>query len=460
MKTPIAFLSALFAVFWTCPAAAGDQSAAEPESAIATRVSLTVSGRDISLATWEADYFARALKHHLDSCEKTSALRSPPEVPRDSRYVMVVDYRDGSSLTLVQSRNAHQSYDFRLVSESRDAVLLYWECAASTGLPIGGLLQGKQLAMEDAESERQQLIAYQEPAVRGSRLTAYEPNMVGWSFDENDVNEGYLDALISLKYPFLHDGFYAPDAAILNPFFAFTGRFSQYIESRDSSPVIGKRFNPKFFLRHWLDSGSYVDLGYAHESNGQSITTEEAYLRERDDFVAEGQDPEFARDYISRGWDYLSLDWRKDWRPKARFLGEGQLTSYLNFKYFLDDGLLQGEPEESNEWEGDGVNRRKEYDGVSFTVKYEFGKALCLGGDTGADALYGTSSSICLSKIAWRQTSGYDGLFENNTSRLELTASLLDIPFTLWGQRGYNSDLVDYYRRVDSWGLALELRSF
>ena len=460
MKALIALCTALLAAFWAGLAAAGDQGAVVPESAIASRVSLTISGRDISLATWETDYFAHALKHHLENCQKTSSLRTPPEIPRDSRYVMIVDYRDGSSLTLVQYRNAHQTYDFRLVSETKDAVLLYWECAASTGLPIGGLLQGKQLALEDTESERQQLIAYQEPAVRGSRLTAYEPNMVGWTFDENDVNEGYLDALISLKYPFLHDGFYAPDAAVLNAFFAFTGRFSQYIESRDSSPVVSKRFNPKFFLRHWLDSGSYIDLGYAHESNGQSIATEEAYLRERDNLVAEGQDPDFARDYISRGWDYLSLDWRKAWRPKAWFLGKGQLVSYLNLKYFLDDGLLQGNPEEYNDWEGDGVNLRKQYDGISFTGKYEFGKAVCLGSGLGGDARPGKSPAVCLSKIAWRQTTGYDGLFDNNTSRLELTVSLLDIPFTLWGQTGYNSDLVDYYREVDSWGVALELRSF
>lgn len=456
MKTHMTLISALLSAFWIGLAAAGVSPAVGPEATIASRVSLTISGRDIGLASWEADYFAHALKHHQKACEKTSSLRAPPEIPRDSRFVMVVDYRDGSSLTLVQDRNTYQQYDFRLVSEKNGEVLLYWECAASTGLPIGGLLQGKQLALEDSEPERQQLIAYQEPGVRGSRLTAYEPNMVGWTFDENDVNEGYLDALISLKYPFLHDGYYAPNAAVLNPFFAFTGRFSQYIESRDSSPVISKRFNPKFFLRHWLDSGSYVDLGYAHESNGQSIATEEAYLRERDNLVAEGQDPDFARDYISRGWDYLSLDWRKVWRPKARFLGKGQLTSYVNLKYFLDDGLLQGKPEESNEWEGDGVNRRKEYDGVSFTGRYEFGKAFCLGGGAWTSA----SSAVCLSKIAWRQTTGYDGLFDNNTSRLELTVSLLDIPFTLWGQTGYNSDLVDYYRKVDSWGVALELRSF
>jgi hypothetical protein len=29
----------------------------------------------------------------------------------------------------------------------------------------------------------------------------------------------------------------------------------------------------------------------------------------------------------------------------------------------------------------------------------------------------------------------------------------------IWGQNGYNSDLVDYYKNVRSWGIALELQT-
>jgi hypothetical protein len=150
-------------------------------------------------------------------------------------------------------------------------------------------------------------------------LTSYEPNRLGWTFDDNDVDEGYLDAIFSLKYPLFHDDYYSREGSPLNAYLAFTGRFSQYIESRDSSPVIGRRFNPKFFLRHWLgDDSRYIDFGLAHESNGQNISSEGAYLREREDFESEGQDPDFARDYISRGWDYLSLDWKHAWGESRR----------------------------------------------------------------------------------------------------------------------------------------------
>ncbi len=65
----------------------------------------------------------------------------------------------------------------------------------------------------------------------------------------------------------------------------------------------------------------------------------------------------------------------------------------------------------------------------------------------------------CLKKVAWRYTTGYDSIFDNSTNRLEFTLDLWSFPIMLWGQTGYNSDLVDYYRKVDSWGITLELQS-
>ncbi len=39
------------------------------------------------------------------------------------------------------------------------------------------------------------------------KLLSYEPNKMGWTFDENDV--GFLDFTVSLKYPF------APEEALI-----------------------------------------------------------------------------------------------------------------------------------------------------------------------------------------------------------------------------------------------------
>ena len=204
------------------------------------------------------------------------------------------------------------------------------------------------------------------------------------------------------------------------------------------------------------NAGEYAEIAVEELERPENRDRLKAYLREREDFANEGQDPDFARDYISRGWDYVSLDWRQSWLLGDWEPDDGGLVSELNLKYFLDDGLLQGEPEEYNDWERDGVNRRKEYDGISLLTKYEFRGSQCAGGKSEDTE----TSTLCLRKIAWRQTTGYDGIFDNNTTRLELTVSLFDIPFILWGQTGYNSDLVDYYRDVNSWGVALELQSY
>ncbi|NND67534.1 MAG: hypothetical protein HKN19_08105, partial [Halioglobus sp.] len=150
---------------------------------------------------------------------------------------------------------------------------------------------------------------------------------------------------------------------------------------------------------------------------------------------------------ISRGWDYLSLDWKHTWYTAPG----GALDTYLLTRYFLDDGPFQGEPEESNVWEGFGLHKRKEYDGLGFIGKYRFGGTFCAFGEP--------QQGICLRKLAWLYNTGYDGIFDNNTNRIELTIDLGGIPLQVWGQRGYNSDLVDYYQKTDSWGVTLELNS-
>ena len=55
-----------------------------------------------------------------------------------------------------------------------------------------------------------------------------------------------MDFKISVKYPVLKDllSKALPDSGL---YFAFTGRWGQYIGDRYSSPVIAKRFNPKLF---------------------------------------------------------------------------------------------------------------------------------------------------------------------------------------------------------------------
>lgn len=312
-----------------------------------------------------------------------------------------------------------------------------------TGLAISALLLLFPLLLAAAEAPAPQ----EQPGGKRSllKLQSYEPTTLGITFDDNDVS--FMDFKLSQKYPMFHDGEYhegVPSWHYGLPYlyFAFTGRFGQYIGTRHSSPVVAKRFNPKIFGRYWLSEGrSYLDIGYAHESNGQSVTTLSAYNDLRDKFIAEGQDPDFANDAISRGWDYLEATLKKGYRYK-----DSRIYAYLTLKYFLPHGLLQGGAEEYNSWEGRSDGKpRKSVDGVSLLLKssrdFRFGPLI---GD----------------KYALIYTTGYKDMFRYHTVRLEATLKIGDIPVMLWYSDGYNSDLADYYKRVGSYGIALELKNF
>jgi len=277
-------------------------------------------------------------------------------------------------------------------------------------------------------------------------LCSYEPNTIGYTFDSDDV--GFMDFKLSVRYQlfpdwhtrffnFMHTG-WGDNSAL---YFAFTGRFGQYIGTRDSSPVVGKRFNPKLFFRFWTDDPheEYVDVSFlAHESNGQSINT----LAQYQQALATAEQPAFANDHISRGWDYLGVEWKKIPFQKDN----RQLSTYLNLRYFLPDGLLQGKAEEYNSWENNPEGKPRKYvNGVSVLVKYFEKRGGYLFKDLKLAALYQT---------------GYREAFKYNTLRLELGTKILQLPVTLWGQRGYGSDLAQYYKKVASWGVQAEIGSF
>ena len=279
------------------------------------------------------------------------------------------------------------------------------------------------------------------------KLRSHEDNLVGYRKDDNDV--AFMDFKLSLMYPMLHDGelngsrgkpsFWGP---IPYGYFAFTGEFGQYIGSRASSPVISKRFNPKLFGRYWLSQeGSYMDISYEHESNGQSIDTASAYQRKRLDLVASGENPAFAQDYISRGWDFLGLTLHKE----LAFL-HATFASTFKGKYFLDDGLLQQAKEEPQAWEGITRARpRGEYDGLF--LKFESNVKFKLGPIRG-------------SKGSFQLTTGYRSPLKRMSTRVEFLTKWWDFPLVLWGSNGFNNDLADYYQRVGSYGVAFELKSF
>jgi hypothetical protein len=277
-------------------------------------------------------------------------------------------------------------------------------------------------------------------------LCSYEPNTVGYTFDSDDVP--FMDFKLSVRYQMFPDWMtrglnffkagWGDNSAL---YFAFTGRFGQYIGTRDSSPVVGKRFNPKLFMRFWTDHDhqEYVDFSFlAHESNGQSINTA-AQLQQA---IATAEQPAFAYDHISRGWDYIGLEWKKIPYSKSK----STLTTYLGIKYFLSDGLLQGWAEEYNSWENNPEGKpRSQVNGLSALIK-----------------LYQKRGGAFIKdlKCALRIETGYRQPFRYDTYRLELGTKIMQLPVTLWGQTGYGSDLAQYYKKVSSWGIQADIGSF
>ena len=277
-------------------------------------------------------------------------------------------------------------------------------------------------------------------------LCSYEPNTIGYTQDSDD--SWFMDFKLSVRYQlfpvwstrglnYVHTGL-GDDSAF---YFAFTGRFGQYIGTRDSSPVVGKRFNPKLFYRYWTDKyhRGYVDFSFlAHESNGQSITSEAEYQAAR----ASAEKPEFVDDQLSRGWDYVELIWKSV--PVSQ--ETTTISSYLMLKYFMRHGPLQGRAENYNAWENNPEGKtRDRVNGVAGMIKYQQSWQWLAFTDVKIAALYET---------------GYRDPFRYNTYRLELGTKVLQLPLTLWGQTGYNSDLAQYYKKVNSYGIAAEIGSF
>ena len=298
-------------------------------------------------------------------------------------------------------------------------------------------------------------------------LCIYEPTTIGWTWDSDDVS--FMDFKLSLMYQLfpgnlthilnkLHDGLGSNSAL----YFAFTGRLGQYIGTRDSSPVIGKRFNPKLFFRFWGEStdpskpdhstASYLDVGYAHESNGQSINTKAEYDIAHDQAAAFKQDPEYINDQLSRGWDDVEITLKneklyrtiKGIKIYSDKIFNFDLSNYIELKYFLPHGLLQGAPEDYNpaiHYDSEGQPRRR-MDGVSEAVK-------------GVAVIDGTKFKYYASIVT-----GYAHFGTFKTYRLEFSRMILEIPFTIWGQWGYNSDLAQYYKKASSFGFYVDLGSF
>jgi hypothetical protein len=276
------------------------------------------------------------------------------------------------------------------------------------------------------------------------QLTSHEPSTIGLTWDNDD--QRFLDFALSLKYELLPKPMRQLGNGDYQLYFAFSARFGQYVGTRDSEPVITKRFNPNLFLRHLGDQSQSESLDFVigHESNGQSINTPAEYQSARDAAIAAGHPPDDAKDNISRGWDYVGVDWRRiPWRDPGRY----RISAQAGVKMFLSRGPFQKSPEEYSSWENDPEGKpRNEVSGLSASFNYyneSFRGALFDGFKAGV-----------------RYETGYRNPVRFNTVRLEVGSRFLDLPLVIWVRHGYTSDLAQYYKKGSSVGVAVEIGSF
>ena len=391
-----------------------------------------------------------------------TAVGNSVEEPRNDFRKLTFQQGEQEVNLLVQPDVLRSDFVFFYVKTPGEAGFrTYSRCRTADILPVLALVSTSVVGENEnivTVSTRQEVMA------QHSFLTSHEPNRLMVRSDDNDVSDYYMDFTVSAKHPLF------PNSSLLNsvyqatangidnltgrenglfiqPYLSFTGRFSQYLNSRESSPVVARRYNPSLFLRAWSSRNSYLDLGFAHESNGQNIDSIDEFERQVQSFVENGESESdaraFARDDISRGWDYSFVEWRKGWHQ--RFATRVQLRHYHR------GGPLQHGAEEYNWWEGDGeqYRPRRQFDGVLMALEYDFGRNRCLEG----------VSFVCFQKMSVTQETGYSQVFENNTTTLEFTSNLFGLPIQLWGRTGYGSDLVDYYNYSTSWGIGVELIS-
>jgi outer membrane phospholipase A len=277
-------------------------------------------------------------------------------------------------------------------------------------------------------------------------LQPYEPTTGGYTQDSDDV--GFIDVNLSLKIRI------APDYILprVRPFLAMTTRFGFYWGTRPGSPVIGKTYNPALLLRILArdalitspdgsrsEYAEFVNVGYAHESNGQLIHTQQQYQQE----LVSAPDPDFADNFIHRGWDYLDVAWKKNF-------GSPDVSMTLEGKYFLPNGLLQGAEDEYHSWEANPQGKpRKAVDGISAAFGWPTSAIDFPVNDLGLRP-----------NLFLKYTTGYQTPFAYSTLRAELGLHLASLPVVVWGQHGYMSSLANYYKKVDSVGIELRFDSF
>ena len=256
------------------------------------------------------------------------------------------------------------------------------------------------------------------------KLRSNEPNYFVLAKDNHD--DWHLEFNLSIQYP-LHSFNDQNDLLLI-----YNGTYDFYFGTRSSSPVISRRQNPGLAMHHDFDTSdqqsAQLRVGWYHESNGQIIETKEEY-----------DNREFAQDYVSRGWDYLGLNyyfylWGTKQELDLRLFCDCQAVG-------LDDGR-----EDDVFWASvDEQPNINDYDGIRW--KLDFGE-LRFG-----------SNRFVKPRLEFKMGNRELNSLENFSTKLTLYELFYPkSPFTVFYFNGYGKEIASYNDRNSYIGFGFELR--
>jgi outer membrane phospholipase A len=280
------------------------------------------------------------------------------------------------------------------------------------------------LLADEHDSHRQPQLsdAYYESLFK--KLRSNEPNYFVLAKDNHD--QWHNEFNLSIQYP-LHRFSERNELLLI-----YSGTYDFYFGSRKSSPVVSRRQNPGVAIHHDFDTNNQqsaqIRVGWYHESNGQIIDTKEEYDRR-----------EFAKDYISRGWDYTGINYHYYfWDVKQE----------LDLRLYCDcqaAGLDEGREDQIFWTQVDEQPSINDYDGIRW--KIDFG-----------ELRFGSNKYI-KPRVEFKLGNRDTKALENVSTKLTFYELFYpQSPFTLFFFNGYGKEIATYHERNSYIGFGFELR--
>jgi outer membrane phospholipase A len=273
------------------------------------------------------------------------------------------------------------------------------------------------------------------------KLTSLHPNYFSYVFPtgDNELNdESHLEFLLSIQYPIItlsdHHRIY----------FSYNGLYDFYItedSNYKSAPIISRRQNPGLTYHLKTPKTGEIQLGYFHESNGQTLEATDGPTAFND--LEQKTSQEYALTQVSRGWDYVSLTYRTRDRPLLSTDTIRQRIQ-LNLRTYMPKQIFRSAREDKLFWLPPAENATiADYDGLRLLYEILSLSNRPLDFSARIELKTGTASTDAL---------------QNLTTRITLLKRIFGIPLFAFYFNGYGKETSTYHLRTQYAGIGLEFR--